>query len=245
MKHLLTACLLLSIFSCNTKTSLELTREKEFIDSLNLPKDSLAFYFPANSFHEQQSADSFVQNWFSSALYSFKEPVLSRGFVGYNIYRFLWLRSFDRPVVISLYKNQEKIFLNTKILDREPQFDESRIGGISNEDRAEYIKEGYVVDKVDSNVFVKIADRKADIVYNKSIFLNKREWEHFEQLLVKANFWNLPSTINDGSSDGANWVFEAHFKNKYHIVDYHSPGGDFKELGLFLIKLSGLKETIY
>ena len=69
-------------------------------------KDSLAFYFPINIFSDIPRADSFVQNWYSSALYSFKEPVLSQSFVGHDIYRFVWLRSFHRPVVFTLHQSE-------------------------------------------------------------------------------------------------------------------------------------------
>jgi hypothetical protein len=217
-----------------------------FADTLNLPKDSLEFYFPANSFFDKPSSDSFVQNWYSSALYSFKEPLLYKNFVGYNIYRFLWLRSFHRPVVFKLNQSEGQVWLNTKMLDGQPSFYDHRISGIPKEEIEEYIKEGYIVDKKEPDLLVRIADRKANVIYNKDIFLSDKEWKEFEQLLAKANFWKLPTNIDDGSTDGASWVIEAHLKNKYHIVDYHSPyNNEYAKAGLFLIKLSGLKEEVY
>ena len=218
----------------------------QLTDTSNLPKDSLAFYFPLNTFSDKPRADSFVQNWYSSALYSFKEPLLSQNFVGHSIYRFLWLRSFHRPVVFTLHQSEGQVWLNTKMLDRQPRFYDDRIGVIPNEDQGEYIKDGYFVDKKEPGLLVRIADRKANIIYNKNISLSDKEWNIFEQLLSKANFWKLPTNIDDGSTDGAQWVIEGHLKNKYHIVDSHGPLTDgFGELGLFLIKLSGLQEEIY
>lgn len=217
----------------------------QFADTFSLPKDSLSFYFPVNSFSDRPSSDSFVQNWFSSALYSFKEPILSKNFVGRNIYRFLWLRSFHRPVVFTLHQKEGEVWLNTKMLDRQPRFLDDRIGGILKEEQEEYIKEGYFVDKKEPDLLVRTADRKANIIYNKHISLSEKEWNQYEQLLVKANFWKLPSNIDDGSTDGAQWIIEAHLNNKYHFVDYHSPDGDYKKLGVFLIRLSGLQEEIY
>jgi len=217
-----------------------------FADTMNLPQDSLAFYFPANSFSDRPSSDSFVQNWYSSALYSFKEPLLSQNFVGHNVYRFLWLRSFHRPVVFTLHQSEGQLWLNTKMLDRQPRFYDDRIGGIPKEEIEEYIKEGYFVDKKEPDLLVRIADRKANIIYNKNTSLSEKEWKEFEQLLAKARFWTLPSRIDDGSTDGAQWVIEGHLKNKYHLVDYHSPyNNEYQKAGLFLIKLSGLKEEVY
>ena len=53
--------------------------------------------------------------------------------------------------------------------------------------------------------------------------------------------------IDDGSTDGAQWLIEGHFKNKYHVVAYHSPrNSDYAKAGRFLIKLSKLRdEKIY
>jgi len=245
MKPVLIYCCLFSFVSCKTNTKPDLATVIKSSNTFNLPKDSLAFYFPIKSFSDKPSIDSLVQNWYSSALYSFKEPILSHDFTGHNIFRFLWLRSFHRPIVFSLHQNQTTVWLNTKILNKQPQFYDEKIGGVTNEERPEYIKEGYIVDKLKPGFLLKKADRKADIVYNRNMSLSKQDWIQFEHLLAKVNFWSLPLKIDDGSTDGAQWIFEAHFDNKYHLVDYHSPGGDYRELGVFIIKLSGLKEEIY
>jgi hypothetical protein len=99
----------------------------------------------------------------------FKEPILSKDYVGYTIYRFLWLRSFHQPVVFTLHNQDGQIWLITKMLDRQPRCYDDRIGGISEEDKAEYIKKGYLVDKKESGLMARIADRKANITYNNNI----------------------------------------------------------------------------
>ncbi|HEY0354887.1 MAG TPA: hypothetical protein VGC29_01705, partial [Flavisolibacter sp.] len=68
MKLLLPIYFLLLIISCRTKEGPGPINNDQFQDTLQLPGDSLAFYFPANSFSEDPSADSFIQNWYSSAL---------------------------------------------------------------------------------------------------------------------------------------------------------------------------------
>ena len=241
MKFLTTILSIIVFGSCNTRSN-----TTGFIDTSKPPKDSLAFYFPTNIFSNIPRSDSFVQNWYSSALYSFKEPLLSQNYIGQNVYRLLWLRSFHRPVVFTLHQIEDQVWLNTKMLDDQPSFHDDRYRGVPKEDQEEYLKMGYVVDKHDPDLLVRIADRKANIVYNKNIFLTDKEWNEFEQLLSKANFWKLPTNIDDGSTDGAQWVIEGHLKNNYHVVEYHSPGNsEYGKAGRFLITLSRLKEEIY
>ena len=246
MKLLPTICVVLLLAACKNKTKLALAETMLLADTLFLPKDNLAFYFPAMSFAGPAPSDSFVQNWYASALYNFKEPVLSQTFIGHDTYRFLWLRSFHRPVVLSLHRTQDLVWLNTKMLDQQPDFYDDRVRGLPKDYQQEYLQEGYVVDKQDPDLLIKLADRKANIIYNKTMIVSDKEWNEFEQLLQAAKFWDLPKDIDDGSTDGAEWVIEGHFKNKYHVVSYHSPyDNEYEKAGLFLIKLSGLKEEVY
>lgn len=132
------------------------------------------------------------------------------------------------------------------MLDRQPRFCDDRVSGIPKEELEEFMKEGFFVDKNEPGLLVRIADRKAKITYNKDIALSDKEWNEFEQLLAKANFWELPANIENGDTDGARWIIEAHLKDNYHLVDYHSPhDNEYQKAGLFLIKLSRLKEEIY
>ena len=70
-------------------------------------KDSISFYFPTSIRLDTNTVitgiDAFMLNWFSSALYSAKEPILYNYYLGHDIYRFLWLRSFiDRLLFHSI-----------------------------------------------------------------------------------------------------------------------------------------------
>jgi hypothetical protein len=230
------------IYSCKEASKPAYNQTKAASEELPLPKDSLAFYFPTISSRER--VNSFKQNWYSSTLYSFKEPILSQKYVGHNIYRFLWLRSFLRPVVLSIHENDNQVWLIAKILDDYPQFNDERVK-VSENERPEYLKAGYVVDSADSNVLVRKADRKANIVYAKRTNLTKRNWDTFEKLVEKAHFWQIPITATQDGMDGSEWIIEAHFANNYRFVDRWMPDGSFKEIGLYLIKLSGLKEEVY
>ena len=252
MKHIMTIFLVILLASCNIKKKPAEFNTKLFADTLSLPKDSLGFYYPAKIFSDKPSLDSFVQNWYSSALYSFKEPLLSQNYIGHDVYRFLWLRSFHRPVVFTLQKMDSKIGLTTKMLDKQPMFHDDHF--IANDsifskgEKQEYINAGYSIKKRRPHylVYEKKADRTANIIYNRKQYLSIDDWNKFEQLLLKANFWKLPTNIDDGSTDGAQWIIEGHLKRRYHVVNSHGPLTDgYGELGVFLIKLSGLDETIY
>jgi hypothetical protein len=131
------------------------------------------------------------------------------------------------------------------MLDRQPQFQDDRIAGVGAGNRGEYLKVGYWVDSNDENILVRKADRIANIIYSRKIMLTIGEWNDFENLISKSKFWDIPVTSEERGFDGAEWIIEARFQNKYRFVNRWSPRDTFKELGLFLIKLSGLKEEIY
>jgi hypothetical protein len=83
--------------------------------------DSLTFYFPqdqsAGVGFQYTRSDTFRENSYSSALFSFREPVLYGKFSEGGMYRFLWLRSFGPPVVFVLGRSGDKVTLTTKIPD--------------------------------------------------------------------------------------------------------------------------------
>ena len=57
---------------------------------------------------------NFRLDWFSEALAWFKEPMLSARYKG-KMYRFLWLRSFDAPIVIRMQKIKRSVIIYWKI----------------------------------------------------------------------------------------------------------------------------------
>jgi hypothetical protein len=63
---------------------------------------------------------NFRLDWFSQELAWFREPMLSAGYKG-KVYRFLWLRSFDAPVVIRIQKIKRNVVIYWKL----PRFDDS------------------------------------------------------------------------------------------------------------------------
>ena len=87
-------------------------------DTLHMPSDSLAFYFPLKEKWKDttnNSLDTFVNAWYSKMLFALKEPILYNYQGDKEIYRFTWLRTFHNPVSVRLEKQNNVIRLLAKI----------------------------------------------------------------------------------------------------------------------------------
>ncbi len=214
-----------------------------------VPNDSLTFYYPTSIYRDSQiikiEIDTFKLNWYSSILFCAGEPVLFNYYQKHDIYRFLWIRSFHKPMVFSLHKDGGKIWLVTKELDKIPQFMDhfyvtypplvfTSKGEIDTTKRGET--------KIDS---VVKANRQAKIILNQTKQLSNKEWIEFESLLNNCAFWTTAPTEEILGVDGSGWIIEGHLKNKYWFVDRWSPKDRFFNAGEYLIRISGLNEEIY
>jgi len=71
--------------------------------------------------------------------------------------------------------------------------------------------------------------------------ISRRDLRELNDLLVRADFWRMPSTARGGGADGARWVVEVRKGGAYHIVDRWSPrAGPFRELGRLFMRLADL-----
>lgn len=236
---LLSILLSLFIISCHQQTEKGNYAENPALsDKQGHPHDSLTFYFPTtikkDSLEVKNEMNTFVLNWYSSALYAAKEPILFNYYLGHDMYRFLWLRSFDRPVVFTLHRDGREVWLTTKVLNKQPNFDDIT-----------YVSIGEMGDKELVTDSVVKADRKASLVINTSKKLSKKDWNNFTALLDKCSFWTTKPYSERGGFDGSEWIIEGHLKSKYWFVSKWSPKDNFRELGLFLINKSELKERVY
>jgi hypothetical protein len=241
-----------SFLSCNRTINEQenYLKDPTISDVDGTPKDSLTFYYPtlikSDSLNIETGLDTFRLNWYSSALYCANEPILYNYYQGHDIYRFLWLRSFHRPVVFSLHKKGSEVWLITKELDRQPEWMDmtyvhfrppvlSENGNVDEMwDEAEEI--------VDS--IVK-ADRKANIVLNETKQLSLKNWSEFELLLKDYSFWAMQPYEETTGLDGSEWIVEGHLKNKYWFVNRWYPEDKFRSVGVYLIEKSELEEEIY
>lgn len=99
------------------------------------PRDSTTFYFPAaDSLHaayiprrnRPKEGTSYIATtscqshleYASYTLFRFRAPVLLSAYPGVDTYRFLWMRSFDRPVLLTLQRQQGGTVLRTQFLSK-------------------------------------------------------------------------------------------------------------------------------
>ena len=218
-----------------------------------LPKYSTTFYYPSTIRKDtnivKTGIDSFILNWYSSALYAAKEPILYNYYLGHDIYRFLWLRSFHRPVVFSFNRDGNKIWLTTKELNKQPDFFDQyapikfvapELLPISKYDTTQIRDK----EKEDRKI-IKKADRKAEIILNQTINLTEQEWDEFETILNNCSFWTSKPYIETLGLDGSEWIIEGHLRSKYWFINRWSPHDNFRKAGEYLIKKSKFKEVIY
>ena len=221
-------------------------------NSYGEPKDSLTFYYPTSISRDSQAfktnIDTFKLNWYSSALFCADEPILFNYYQGHDIYRFLWLRSFHRPMIFSLHKEADKVWLTTKELNKQPNFlDMTYVKFVPPT-----ILENGEIDTtaptygqeppIDS---VVKADRKANIILNQTKQLTIKEWTEFETLLNACSFWTTEPYKESSGLDGSEWTIEGHLKSKYWFVNRWSPKDGFRKVGEYLIEKSGINEEIY
>lgn len=106
------------------------------VDSLNVPIDPNQPYFPKALFPEVETDwivtkngitiehrvkegtyDELVVNWYSEHLHAMKEPLLFNRKVEKEVYRFTWLRTFDKPMTFRVEKWNDRHILYWKVLD--------------------------------------------------------------------------------------------------------------------------------
>ncbi len=72
--------------------------------------------------------------------------------------------------------------------------------------------------------------------------LTQFEWRDFTDLLNRASFWDLPSTVNETlPQDGAVWLVDGLRAKQYHWVRRRVPNEQFGDISKHLIRLSGLE----
>ena len=230
LKVLLTLYIL-ALFSCQTNDSID----AENVFERASKSDSLSYYFPSilNDTIERRNPNyrDFEQKWYSSSLYSFKEPILYTKTDSQTIYRLLWLRSFHKPVCFTMKEFNTNFFLSAKTLDRQPSFYLS----LSYNGKDSTGKE--IIDTIGKG------DRLALIDFDTIRVLSRGQWKEIENYMSKLDFWNspIPDPHDEGTTDGSNWILEGRKNGKYHFTNRRNANGELMALGKYLIKVSGLK----
>lgn len=254
-KYWLFSILCLVFISCHAKSEEKSTYPKDSTVS-NLKgelKDSLGYYYPEKIRVDTQTVktgmDPFMQNWYSSALYAAREPILYNYYLGHDIYRLLWLRSFHRPVVISLHKEGDLVWLTIKELNKQPDFmvrlPPIKFVAPKRLKNGELIPPESIHPKEKKEAPTPGAGRTAELILNKTIHLSWNEWNEFENILTSCSFWTMKNLEKSDGLDGSEWTIEGHLKTKYWFVNRWTPHDNFRKAGLYLIQKSGFKEEIY
>lgn len=205
------------------------------------PIDSLSFFFPEKLNYTdtviETKLDTSSLVWYSSQIRPTNEKILFNYYLGFDCYRFTWLRSFHNPIVITLNRKGDHFWLTTKMLDRKPQFMGYVIRELPSSEKG----------TIDTTERIIMPNGYAELKINETKELSTDEWKEFERLLTNCDYWKMFPTLHDQlpGLDGSRWIIEAHFEDKYWIVDRWTPNDNYKQVGLYLIKLSGLDEKIY
>jgi len=215
-------------------------------DAYGRPPDSAVFYFSAadslsnvsqlTGSGPNQTVEScrFTLDLASSTLFLFQAPVLSSHYTGQPVYRFLWLRSFHRPVLLTLQQHLGGATLRTQFLTKSALSVAVTVSRISFQPPATTFEENKMRQEAlqaalaDSAYQASDAKQKLPAVQvlaeETAVAVTPEQWQHFETLLQKANFWQTPSCQPLGATDGAEWLLEGHQANRYHMVLRQSPG---------------------
>lgn len=275
MRHYYLIVIFFAFCGCNTPQedqSKYYTKDTLISDVDGFPKDSLALYFPLeiykNGNYFPTEIDKFWNEHYSLYLNCFEEPILYNYYLNRDIYRFLWLRSFHDFVLITIENKENKIYLTTKILDKQPTLGSSYFShsktfipptiveqdtvGLKGKELIEARKYNSVAKQHNKRV-KKLAGDIAEqrdikeysptvrtkIKLNKTTILTKKEWNHFLKLLEENKFWEMPPEVKGPPGcDGAQWVLEGHTEDNYWFVDRWSPDDSIRYCCEYLIKLS-------
>jgi hypothetical protein len=133
-RYLVLVIIFFGFLGCQKKTSKMITPEsqpnntskssnitKEMLDQIPIwPKCELQSKYVA-------SLDEFKTRWYNQQLKAMQEPLLGLEVQCDDYVRFIWLRTFHNPVVVSFYSCKGKNILRWKVLDGAGGYDPGQI----------------------------------------------------------------------------------------------------------------------
>jgi hypothetical protein len=203
MRHLLSATFATFLFLCPVKDQTE--------------------YFPPGILDDLEQSSHFKEQWYSDQLRALKEPSLWElsKTQKTEMYRFLWLRSFHRPISVRLDIHQDGTgLLTTKSTNGQGGYKPGEL--VINKTRA-------LTKKQTSQALARI---------NGNGFWGLPSYEKPKEGIGT----NGEKTVEIGL-DGAQWILEGVKDGKYQVTDRWSPkDGPIHNLGtMMLIDLAKLK----
>lgn len=223
------------------------------------PASAATSYFPpqaAQDYQQTQPGDTiktticqYIFRSASECLAAFQAPVLSGAYQGPAVYRFVWLRSFHRPVLLTLERTASGGKLLTQLLTKHPNAGVPTLPdpdepGISDQVRQQRLNLAQAMAR-NKRWQAEVAFAKAPAVAHSEqvVVVNPAQMQQFASLLAQADFWQLLSCEAAFGTDGAAWLLEAQVDTRYHVVYRQSPAkkAQFRQCCEFLLDLSPAK----
>jgi hypothetical protein len=172
-------------------------------------------YFPSGTF---------ANGYYSPHLSAMDEPALSKIEIAEEVYRLLWLRTFDHPIAVRVQSHGDEFLLWSKQLDGRGGYEPGKL--VVNTTKS--------ITTVESTNLVRHIERASFWT------LERLELERVDVGLQEIHL------------DGTMWVLEGVKNGKYHYVDRCSPlSGKFRnshikfyDCCLYLLELSGMETGI-
>jgi hypothetical protein len=253
---LLLPFLLLAGCSAPSDSAASYPQNPAISDTQGHPRDSTTFYFPAadSSYIPVDPITAQTESFppkrlqFASCnLLHLGAPILSNNYGGEDIYRFLWLRSFHRPVLLTLTRQENRQTVRTQFLSK-PACGPRMVSILfippgTPATQARKQQQQFDAQPPDSALIA--ANRPpVQITAEETVQpISRLQWQHFQQLLLASKFQQLPSYEESGANDGAYWLLEAHQASGYHMVFRHSPDKQegFRKACEYLLDLSSAR----
>lgn len=276
MKQLLLLILIVFLLNfCNSKSNYTVIPfiNNPLISDINgIPKDSISPFFPKSLFYDtiKHKFDSFQLEFHVKEryylLYKMKEPILSNFYLNKEIYRITIIRSFHKPIVIKITKNDNNnVYIEIKKINRNISFPFMKYLDTLDKNYFTFEMDKISKHKLNSKnqeLFKKFNNTNYYIEEFNKEFLKKDKWDSLLLLIDTAHFWKTKplADFNHFQIDGSTWIIEGHNKNGYQIKIIPSPLFNKNDLNFnafdskryyvnifqYVISLSNLKnEEIY
>ena len=175
------------------------------------------------------SYDTSRVRWFSRDLWRLQEPVIYNVPLapGEEIYRFTWLRSFQRPMAVRLSKRGKKYILAWKVASIPVP---ARVRLTSQDKSVKY--------KSFKEKTIRARYGNGALQQEGSRYVSRHVWLHFKKMINNCGFDTVRNINSSGlvMNDGAEGILESRQPNRYHVVAKQSPGlHDFEQCCLYLL----------
>jgi hypothetical protein len=186
-------------------------------------------YFPSGVFTE-----GFNDRWYSSTLNALQEPSLLalRNDKSIQVYRFLWLPSFHRPISVRLTINADSTgTIVTRSVDSH------------------------------AGLLTKPTSDTGKLIQDATGIINEMQAKEALAQLERLAFWSMPTEEEQAipqsdsagrpmlrvvGTDGARWILEGLRSGEYHVVDRWSPHDEaYSQLCKYLFRLGKVEATLY